>query len=152
MQCATHGRISCDDRRVDHRNKVPAVFIRIAFTFLGRTASSPAPTVDIWNEVKEFGLLQAELSPHLGFSLGNVATCANAGITLRIGNDLAGDYGVPRIRPSLPGSSFFEPVDGSGWYVFAGIDARAVAYNIFLEGDSPTYGVDLDKEASARSA
>lgn len=101
---------------------------------------------NIWNEVKEFGPLQFDLSPHIGFSLGNVATYANAGLTLRIGNDLGGDYGVPRIRPSLPGSAFFEPVDGFGWYLFAGVDARVVAYNIFLEGDASTYDVNLDKE------
>lgn len=101
---------------------------------------------NIGNKVKKFGPLQADFSPHVGFSLGNIATYANAGITLRIGNDLTGDYGVPRIRPSLPGSAFFEPVDSFGWYIFAGVDARAVAYNMFLEGDSPTYDVNLDKE------
>ena len=95
---------------------------------------------------KHLGPLQADFSPHVGFSLGNVATYANVGITLRIGTDLRNDFGVPRIRPSLPGSAFFQPRDGFGWYVFAGIDARAVAYNIFLDGDASTYDVNIDKE------
>ena len=56
------------------------------------------------------------------------------------------DFGVPRIRPSLPGSAFFQPRDGFGWYVFAGVDARAVAYNMFLDGDAATYDVEIDKE------
>ena len=79
-------------------------------------------------------------------SLGNIATYANAGITLRLGRDLRNDFGVPRIRPSLPGSSFFQPRDGFGWYVFAGVDARGVAYNIFLDGDASTYDVNIRKE------
>lgn len=97
-------------------------------------------------DVKELGSLQLDVSPHIGLSLGNIGTYANGGITVRFGKGLEGDYGVPRIRPSLPGSSFFEPQAGFGWYVFAGVDARLVAYNIFLEGDSPTYDVNLDKE------
>lgn len=95
---------------------------------------------------QQVGPLQLDFSPHVGFSLGNIGTYANAGITLRIGTNLSNDFGVPRIRPSLPGSAFFDPADGFGWYVFAGVDARAVAYNIFLEGDAATYDVDLDKE------
>ena len=95
---------------------------------------------------KRVGPLQVDFSPHVGFSLGNIATYANAGITLRIGTDLKNDFGVPRIRPSLPGSAFFQPRDGFGWYVFAGVDARAVAYNMFLDGDAATYDVEIDKE------
>ena len=95
---------------------------------------------------KRMGPLQLDLSPHLGFSLGNIATYANAGITLRLGKDLSDDYGVPRIRPSLPGSAFFQPVDGSGWYVFAGIDGRAVAHNIFLDGNTDGNSLSVDKE------
>jgi lipid A 3-O-deacylase len=95
---------------------------------------------------RELGPLQIDFSPHLGFSLGNVATYANAGITLRLGRDLEDDFGVPRIRPSLPGSGFFQPRDGFGWYVFAGVDARTVARNIFLDGEASTYDVSIDKE------
>jgi lipid A 3-O-deacylase len=102
-----------------------------------------------WRNVtgrKEMGPLQLDLSPHVGFSLGNIATYANAGVTLRLGTDLRDDFGVPRIRPSLPGSAYFEPRDGFAWYVFAGIDARAIAYNIFIEGDPATYERTLRKE------
>jgi lipid A 3-O-deacylase len=95
---------------------------------------------------KRVGPVEMDFSPHVGFSLGNIATYANAGITLRIGRDLRNDFGVPRIRPSLPGSAFFQPRDGMGWYVFAGIDARGVAYNIFLDGDASTYDVNIRKE------
>jgi lipid A 3-O-deacylase len=101
-----------------------------------------------WRNVgkRRIGPVEMDFSPHVGFSLGNIATYANAGITLRLGRDLRNDFGVPRIRPSLPGSAFFQPRDGLGWYVFAGIDARGVVYNIFLDGDASTYNVDIHKE------
>lgn len=63
-----------------------------------------------WRNIgkKRLGPVEMDFSPHVGFSLGNIATYANAGITLRLGRDLRNDFGVPRIRPSLPGSSFFQ--------------------------------------------
>jgi lipid A 3-O-deacylase len=99
------------------------------------------------------GLLQTdgggigiEMTPHIGGSLGNIATYANAGATVRFGNDLRNDYGVPRIRPSLPGTAYFEPNDGFGWYVFAGVDARATAYNIFLDGNTSRDSLSVDRK------
>lgn len=92
------------------------------------------------------GGLGLELTPHAGGSVGNVATYANVGATLRFGNDLRNDYGVPRIRPSLPGTAFFEPRDGFGWYVFAGVDGRATAYNIFLDGNTSRESLSVDRK------
>ncbi|MEO7775450.1 MAG: lipid A deacylase LpxR family protein [Steroidobacteraceae bacterium] len=92
------------------------------------------------------GFLGADLSPHLGASVGNVAGYANAGLTFRFGNDLRDDYGVPRIRPSLPGSGFFTPKDGFGWYAFAGVDGRYVWQNIFLDGNSDGNSLSVDKK------
>lgn len=76
------------------------------------------------------------MTPHVGGSLGNLATYLNFGATLRVGQGLARDYGPPRIRPSLPGSGFFLPHEGLGWYVYAGLDGRVVAHNIFLDGNT----------------
>lgn len=94
-----------------------------------------------------FGL-DADLMPHLGFSLGNVFTYGAAGLTMRLGNDFKGDFGgPPRIRPSMPGSSHFEPPAGNfGWYLFAGIEGRAVARNIFLDGNTFTSSHSVDKK------
>lgn len=99
------------------------------------------------------GLLQTrgggfgvELTPHVGGSLGNIQTYANAGFTFRFGNDLRSDYGVPRIRPSLPGSAFFEPRDAFGWYVFAGVDGRATAHDIFLDGNTTRESLSVDRK------
>ncbi|HUM95906.1 MAG TPA: lipid A deacylase LpxR family protein [Candidatus Competibacter sp.] len=85
-----------------------------------------------------------DITPYVGGSLGNVGTYLDVGATLRIGNDLPNDFGAPRIRPSLPGSNFFLPRDNFGWYLFVGAGGRAVAYNIFLDGntDGDSAGVD----------
>ncbi|MEX0922426.1 MAG: lipid A deacylase LpxR family protein [Rhodovibrionaceae bacterium] len=77
-----------------------------------------------------------DLTPHAGGALGNVYTYANAGATLRLGKNLLLDYGPPRIKPSISGSGFFVPYDGTSWYFFAGVEGRAVARNIFLDGNS----------------
>lgn len=77
-----------------------------------------------------------DVTPHAGAAIGNVYTYANAGVTLRAGKNLLLDYGPPRIKPSISGSGFFVPYDGVSWYFFAGIEGRAVAHNIFLDGNT----------------
>lgn len=78
----------------------------------------------------------AGLVPGLTASLGNVMTYASAGLLLRLGTRLDADFGPPRTRPALSGSAFFEPGEGLGWYMFAGVEGRAVARNIFLDGNT----------------
>lgn len=90
--------------------------------------------------------LAVDLTPNWGLSVGTVMTHANAGVTLRLGDGLTGDFGPPRIRPSLPGSGFFTTGDGLTWYVFAGLGARAVARNIFLDGNTFEASASVDKE------
>ena len=90
-----------------------------------------------------------ELLPHAGVALGNVQTYANLGAELRAGLNLPDDFGTAPIGPAATTST---PVDGRqgaerahfdlGLYVFARADGRAVAHNIFLDGntfgDSPS--------------
>lgn len=91
--------------------------------------------------------LDADLTPHFGAALGNVYTYANAGLTLRYGRNLQLDYGPPRIQPSVQGSAFFVPAPGLAWYLFAGFEGRAVAHNIFLDGNTFKDSRSVDKEA-----
>lgn len=100
-----------------------------------------------WRALAEWDALSIgiDLTPNAGFSVGNVLTQATVGLTLRIGNDLADDYGPPRIRPSLAGGGFFKPSDSFGWYVFAGAAGRAVAYNIFLDGNTMRDSLEVDR-------
>ena len=90
--------------------------------------------------------LDFDLTPHFGGALGNVYTYANGGMTLRYGRNLALDYGPPRIQPSIPGSGFFVPPASFAWYLFAGFEGRAVARNIFLDGNTFQDSRSVDKE------
>lgn len=81
--------------------------------------------------------LGLELLPSVSGSVGNLQTYAAAGAILRVGRNLAADFGPPRIRPALAGSAFFQPRgDDFGWYVFGGAEGRAVARDIFLDGNT----------------
>ncbi len=84
--------------------------------------------------------------PHVGVNFGNVDTNASVGATFRLGYDLPADYGPPRIRPSLPGSDFFIPTKEMGGYLFTTIEGRAVARNIFLDGNTFRDSHSVNKE------
>lgn len=91
-----------------------------------------------WRDVAkgDFAGFEYDLTPHAGGALGNVYTYANAGFTVRYGRRLASDLGPMRIRPSPPGSGFFVPADTFSWYGFVGMDGRAFARNVFLDGNT----------------
>lgn len=92
------------------------------------------------------GGLGVDAHPNVGFALGNVYTYAKTGLTLRFGEDLPADYGPPRVQPALPGSAFFTPRHGFGWYLFAGVEGRAVARDIFLDGNTFQDSHSVDKK------
>lgn len=96
-------------------------------------------------EASPFGLA-VDVTPHAGVNLGNINTDATVGATFRLGYDLPADYGPPRIRPSLPGSDFFIPTQELGGYLFTTIGERAVARNIFLDGNTFRDGPSVDKK------
>lgn len=83
-----------------------------------------------------FNMFDAEIAPSVGAAVGNVFTYAAAGARVRLGIDLPADYGPPRIRPSLPGSDFFIAGERVAGYLFGAVEGRAVARNIFLDGNS----------------
>jgi len=90
--------------------------------------------------------LKFDAVPHFGGSLGNVYTYAAGGLTLRLGSRLEDDFGPPRIRPSLPGSSYFLPHREFTWYFFTGFEGRAVVRNIFLDGNTFSDSHSVDKK------
>ncbi len=77
-----------------------------------------------------------DLEPHYGGAAGNVYDYANVGAMARIGFNIPDDYGPLRIEPSLPGSGFFQSTGDIGAYAFVGVDGRAVARNLFLDGNT----------------
>lgn len=92
--------------------------------------------------IENFGV---DMTPHIGGALGNVFIHGTGGVTFRIGDDLRNDFGPPKLRPNLPGTDFFEPDDSIGWYLFAGGEARLVARNIFLDGNTFRNSRRVDK-------
>ena len=88
---------------------------------------------------------QYELGLHTNLRIGNVYTYAAAGVTARWGTHLKGDIGPPSIKPGFPGLLAFNPQHGNCWYLFGGIEARAVARNIFLDGNSDGDSHSVDK-------
>ncbi|MEO1039550.1 MAG: lipid A deacylase LpxR family protein [Pseudomonadota bacterium] len=92
--------------------------------------------------------LDVDLVPELNLALGTVSTQAGAGVMVRIGDRLQNDFGPPRVRAGTAGASYFA-VGGEGidWYVFAGVEGRAVARNIFLDGNTFRDSPSVDREA-----
>ncbi len=92
-----------------------------------------------WRALRLFGDflggIEADLTPNAGASLGTLRTEARAGITARIGQRIDNDYGPPRVRPSLSGVEHFAGGPLS-WSIFAGVQGRAVAHNLFLDGNT----------------
>lgn len=88
-----------------------------------------------------------ELDPEAGVSAGNVFAYGALGAMVRFGQDLGVDYGPAHIRPSSSGTTWLRPSGGFGWYVFAGVETRFSARNIFLDGNTFQDSPNVDKES-----
>jgi len=93
----------------------------------------------LWQHRTHFGP-QLDLISHYGSSLGNVRTYLNAGLAVRIGNHIPNDFGTSPIRPGGESSA---PLEGQthhfsdgGLHAFFSLDARLVARDIFLDGNT----------------
>ena len=97
--------------------------------------------------------LGIDLVPHAGASLGNVQTYANAGGTLRLGLNLPSDFGVQLARPGSVGGTPADDLDprvafdrNFSLFVFGAADGRAVARDIFLDGNTFRSSRSVSKE------
>ena len=95
----------------------------------------------------DIGSMSFSTTPYYGVTLGNVYTFANAGFNVRVRPENNKWQDTPlRVRPAMPGTGFFEiPENKWSWYLFAGIDTRAVARNIFLDGNTFDDSASVDK-------
>lgn len=96
----------------------------------------------------EFSGLSLAASPYYGATIGNVHTYANTGMNIRLTPKANRWQDNPaRVRPGLPGTGFFDIPDNGriGWYLFAGVEGRAVARNIFLDGNTFRDSHSVDK-------
>ncbi len=89
--------------------------------------------------------IEVDVTPKAGVALGNIFTYGAVGASLRVGQNLDLDYGPPFIRPSLPGAGLVKRRDEWGWYLFAGIEGRAVARDIFLDGNTFSDSPSVDR-------
>jgi len=80
------------------------------------------------------GGLETDVLPGAGVSLGTLRSDAEAGLSLRIGEGLARDFGVPRVR-ALSGGEGFHGGDAMSWYAFAGLAGQAVGNDVTLNGN-----------------
>ncbi|MES1202167.1 MAG: lipid A deacylase LpxR family protein [Pseudomonadota bacterium] len=81
------------------------------------------------------GGLEMDLTPSAGVTLGTLRTEARVGATLRVGYRIDSDYGPARVRPSLSSVEHFAG-GPMAWNVFLGVQGRAVAHDIFLDGNT----------------
>ncbi len=84
----------------------------------------------------ERGGFGADAIGHWGFSLGNVATYANTGLTARIGFALPDDFGPDIIRAGADTSQAGGHPSAFGVHLFGGFDVRAVGRDIALDGNT----------------
>lgn len=103
---------------------------------------------------RRFGNDNADLVVNGGGSLGTVLTHARAGLMLRLGQRLTG-FGPDTIEPGgamLHGTRAVGESDFAGisWSVFAALDHRYVAHNIFLDGPVFRDGPSVDRRPHVR--
>lgn len=84
---------------------------------------------------------QFDAITHYGASLGNIKTYLNTGLELRVGSRIPDDFGTSPIRPTgdsnapQEGGSVRHFTEG-GVHAFISADARVVARDIFLDGNT----------------
>ena len=91
--------------------------------------------------------------PYHSLTAGNVLTQAALGTELRWGWNLPGSFATSQIRPGsgidAPTTGLLSPkVAGAptwGWYMFGGSEGKAVAHNIFLDGNTWKDSHSIDK-------
>jgi hypothetical protein len=81
------------------------------------------------------GRIEMDVLPQLTAGLGTWRIYAQAGMQLRIGQGLDSDFGAARIRPGLSGGDAFNATRPFAWYVFAGADGQAIAWDETLDGE-----------------
>lgn len=90
--------------------------------------------------------------PHLGATAGNVAVFANAGAGLRFGYHVPEDFGTGLIRPggnvsapAAPSDPRISTREDFGLFGFIRAEGRAVALDIFLDGNTWEESHSVDK-------
>lgn len=97
----------------------------------------------------EVGGWRLQGEPNVSMALGNVNTFVGFGGTLTFGpNQKELQDTPPRLAPAMSGTGYFDtPVSRDyDWYLFTGINGRAVARDIFLDGNTFRDSESVDKK------
>ncbi|HEY5041444.1 MAG TPA: lipid A deacylase LpxR family protein [Verrucomicrobiae bacterium] len=86
-----------------------------------------------------------DVIPRAGAEVGNVTDFATAGVTARLGFNLPPDFGMQIIDSPASVNGGLMPSPRFSIYTFAGVDGRAVARDITLDGNSFRNGPGVDK-------
>ncbi len=94
------------------------------------------------------------VKPYFGATVGNVKTYGAAGFTAHLSPYESRWQDTPiRVRPSMPGTGIYEiPQNKWSWAVFSGLEGRAVARDIFLDGNSFANSYSVEKESFVADA
>ena len=82
------------------------------------------------------GPLETDALPAITAGVGTVRDYVQMGVSFRLGQGLASDFGAPRIRPGLSGGDAYTPTQPFAWYVFGGVAGQGVARDVFLDGST----------------
>jgi hypothetical protein len=92
-----------------------------------------------------FANRQFDLSLRTAATVGTPLTYADVGAVLRYGSNLPSDLPVTHISLG-PARDGFRGTPEFGWYVWTALDARAVAYNSFIQASTYSGGTLVSRE------
>ncbi len=87
------------------------------------------------------------LKPYVGLTLGNLRTYSDVGFSISLNPYDSQWQDMPlRVSPAMPGTGIYEiPPNKWSWSLFSGLEMRAVARDIFLDGNSFTESHSVEK-------
>ena len=91
--------------------------------------------------------LQVDVLPSIAGAVGTWRDYAQVGAQIRLGQGLKTDFGTSRISPGLTGADAYTPTRDFVWYVFAGADGQAVAWDSTLDGSPFASGPHVNRNA-----
>ena len=91
------------------------------------------------------GGLEVDVLPSVSAAVGTWRDYAQVGGQIRIGQGLKTDFGTSRISPGLTGADAYTPTREFVWYVFAGVDGQAVAWDATLDGNEFAHGPHVNR-------
>jgi hypothetical protein len=95
---------------------------------------------------EKLGSNEADVTPRVSVTVGNVFTYASVGVVARYGTALPDD--IPATHISLgPARDGYRGAPRYGWYAWGGIDTREVARNVFIDAAWAHDGADIHRKS-----